>query len=111
MSINKVIISGRLTAAPKFATYGETGKKCTFTIAARATDEHTDFVDVCAFGIISEVIAKYVKKGDSITIEGHIHCSNYTKEDKIIYTTKIIAEKFEFGSQAKANRPEAVNDE
>lgn len=108
MSVNKVIIKGRLGKDPettngvvKFSVatsekYEKNGEKV----------EKTQWHNIVAFGKLGEILSKYFKKGDEIFIVGKIEYNEH--EGK--YYTSIIANEFDFvGSNGKTASETTVN--
>lgn len=115
--MNRVIITGRLTADPK-VTYS-TGDKPTciakFNLAVdrkykRDGEPNADFINCTAFGKTAELVEKYVVKGSKVGVEGHIQTGSYTNKDgQKVYTTDVMAEAIEFlerKSDGAANQSE-----
>ena len=66
----------------------------------------SDFINLVAFGKTAETMAKYLKKGSEVLVEGRIQVGSYTnKEGHKVTTTDVIIERFEFcgskGTKAK----------
>ena len=49
-----------------------------------------------AFGKTAETLGKFVKKGHRVLIQGHIQTGSYDKENKKVYTTDVVVDRFEF---------------
>lgn len=109
MNINKVIIVGRMTRAPELKALPNGNQVCSFSIATgykyKDKDgkevEQTEFHNITAFGKVAEVIAQYVVKGQELFVEGRLKTDQWEKEGQKHYSTKIILEKFQFGSKPK----------
>ena len=105
--MNKTILIGRLTNDPETKTINEKGTKVVrFNIAVNRNFKNqngeieTDFFPVVAWEKLGENIAKYVKKGDQVALEGRIQNRNYVNNDGIKkYVTEIIAENVTFLSK------------
>ena len=102
--MNKVIISGRLTADPA-VKYGEDGQvsMVRYTLAVHrqgrrnAEDDKADFIDCCAFGKGAQFAAKYLRKGVKIILSGRLGSGSYEgKDGRKVYFTNVIAETQEF---------------
>lgn len=104
--MNKVILSGRLTADPDIRHTGgaEDLAVARYRLAvdrrvARNADGHTeaDFINCVAFGKRAEFAEKYLRKGIKIMISGRIQTGSYTNnEGQKVYTTDVIVEEHEF---------------
>jgi single-strand DNA-binding protein len=88
MQFNKVFLGGNLTRDPELR-YSQSGKayvKFGMAVNERFTRngekcESTTFVDLTAFGKTGEAIAKYLKKGDPIFIDGKLDFSTWVAQD------------------------------
>lgn len=59
--------------------------------------QQTDFVQVVAFGKMAERIARFVKKGDRLAVEGRLHSRHYTnREQQEVYVTEVVVEEVFF---------------
>lgn len=98
MSVNKVIILGRLGKDPETVNTD----KSTITKFSIATSEKyngnevTQWHNVKAFSELGTNIAKYFKKGDLIFIEGKLTYNQFEKDAKKQTYTEIIAQSFSF---------------
>lgn len=107
--MNVVILIGRTTRDIELKYSQNQTAIARFSIAIdRGKDKGTDFINCTAFGRTAENMRKYVKKGDQVSLRGHISTGSYTnKEGKKVYTTEIIADAVEFIEPRK----EKKNDE
>ena len=105
MSVNKVILVGNLGADPESRTTGGGTVVATIRLATseRKKDEggqwtdHTEWHRVVAFGKVAENVAKYLKKGRQIYVEGRIRTRKWQdKEGQEKYTTEILADTVQF---------------
>ena len=112
--MNKVVLSGRLTADPsvRYSTGENNTAIATFTLAvnrrfAKRDDPNAqtaDFIRCQAFGKSAEFIEKWFKKGSAAIVEGRIQTGKYTnKEGQTVYTTDVIIENIEFGESKGAS--------
>jgi len=98
--VNKVLLIGRLGAAPE-VRYTQDGAMITnFNLA---TDEQykdksgekqqkTEWHRIVAFGKLAEICAKYLTKGKLVYIEGRIQTRQWNDKDGAKrYTTEIVA--------------------
>jgi single-strand DNA-binding protein len=105
MSVNKVILVGRLGRDPetRYTTGGQA--VCNFSLA---TDEsfktksgerqkRTEWHRIVAWGKKAEFAQQYLKKGQEIYVEGSIRTNEWTdKENQKRTTVEIIASDFRF---------------
>lgn len=70
--MNELTLYGRLTRDPELA-FSSTGTAVAkATIAVNYGKDKSSFIPVKAFGKTAEALAKYVKKGHRILVNGHI---------------------------------------
>ena len=97
--MNKVILTGRLTAKPEL-NYTQSQMAVTkFTIAVDrfSKDKGADFIRVTVFGRQAENICRYMDKGRMIAVEGSLQTGSYKDRDgKTVYTQDVIANHTEF---------------
>ena len=104
--MNKVIITGRLTADPELRQTQSGVASCKFTVACdrRFADKNTgkreaDFISCLAFKNTAEFISRYFNKGKMITVEGSLRTGSYKdkKHDDVThYTTDVLVDNVEF---------------
>jgi len=124
-SFNKVILAGNLTRDPelRYTPQGRPVAKIGLAVNRRYTlesgekKEEVSFVDVEAWGQQAETIAKYMKKGRPLLVEGRL--KQDTWEDKNTHQKqsklKVVLESFSFidtrgpdaGDGAMPSRPAA----
>lgn len=83
MSINRVVLVGRLTRDPELRNT-TTGKQVVnFSIAVDDTfnREHTNFFNIVAWGSQADFVSKYMTKGRLIGIDGRLQQRKYTTQD------------------------------
>ena len=84
--LNKVILTGRLTATPELKTTTGGISVTTFSIAVQRQyksadgSDPTDFINIVAWRSTAEFITRFFEKGQLIAIVGSIQTRNY--EDK-----------------------------
>lgn len=103
--MNKVILSGRLTATPELKSTQSGTSVTSFTLAVtRSYDRNkTDFIDCIAWRGTSEFITKYFVKGDPVVVEGELQKREWqTKEGQKRYATEVIVSNAEFSLSKKA---------
>ncbi len=111
-SFNKVIMMGRLTAAPEVKTTQSGLSVTTFSIAVdrrhtKGEEKTADFFNVTAWRGTAEFIGKYFTKGDPIIVWGSLQ--NRQWEDKNgnkRITTEILADEACF--VASKNTPQSA---
>jgi single-strand DNA-binding protein len=105
MSVNKVILVGRLGRDPE-TRYTSGGQSvCHFSLATDETfkdktgerQKRTEWHKIVAWGKKAEFAQQYLKKGQEIYVEGSIRSNEWTdKENQKRTTVEIIASDFRF---------------
>jgi single-strand DNA-binding protein len=119
MTINQVVIAGRLTKDPETRYTTNNNAVCSFTVAldrymGKAKEKETDYISVVAWSETAEFVSKYFSKGRKIIVAGNLRQRSW-KDDKeqMRYTTEVWAEKVDFADSKKedgaapADRPAA----
>jgi len=99
MSVNKVILIGRLGADPEIRYTAEGQPVATFRIATNEVrvkngqrQEHTEWHRIVAFGRLAEICGEYLSKGRRVYIEGRIRTRSFEDRDgQRRYITEIVA--------------------
>ena len=99
--MNKIVLIGRTTKEIELKKTS-TGKSIvSFNLAVnrrykREGGTDTDFIQCIAWSGTAETIAKYVKKGHRIAVEGSLETSEYEKDGKKLKSYAVIVEQFDF---------------
>ena len=119
--MNKVILSGRMTRDAEVNTYGkgkEQSKVARFSIAVRdgkdaKGEPQAQFIRCVAFGVLAELIEKFTKKGQIITVCGRLKNGSYEDEKAKItrYTTDVVIEDLDLFSSASNDEDDENNEE
>ena len=118
--VNKVIILGRLGAAPELRSSPSGVTTCNLSIATSInwTDknsgdkkEKTEWHRVVFFGRPAEVIDQYMKKGQQLYVEGRLETSKYEKDGIERFSTNIIGESFNFISGSSTQMDDSTQNE
>ena len=106
LSLNKVVLCGRLTSDPELKTTATGISVVSFTLAvnrpyrnteANANQPSADFINLVAWRQRAEFISRYFRKGSSICIVGTIQNRNWTdQEGQKHYRTDIVADEVMF---------------
>lgn len=102
LSLNKVILAGRLTADPELKSTPSGTLVTSFTIAvdrrvAKDAEKKADFVSVVAWKQTAEFITKYFRKGSSLCITGSIQTRSWSAQDgSKRYATEVVADEAYF---------------
>ena len=106
MYLNKVFILGNLTRDPELKALPSGTQVTQFGLATNRVwrdqkgqkQEDTQFHNVVVFGRQAETTAQYVKKGDTVLIEGRIQTRSWDAQDgQKRYRTEIVADRVQFG--------------
>ncbi|MGB6129249.1 MAG: single-stranded DNA-binding protein [Psychrilyobacter sp.] len=98
MSMNLVVLTGRLVRDPELK-YGQSGMAyCKFTLAVNRMrkDDPADFISCAAFGKTAELIGEYLRKGNNTGVQGRIQTSTYEVNGEKRYRTEVIVDRIEF---------------
>ena len=99
MSVNKVILIGRLGKDPetRYMTSGEAVTNCTLATSENWKDkngekqEKTEWHNLVFYRRLAEIAGEYLKKGSQIFVEGKLQTRKWQgKEGKARYTTEIV---------------------
>lgn len=101
MSINKVILVGHVGQDPdvRFMPDGTTAMNFSVATNRRWTDrtsgelrEETDWHRISVFDKLADVMAKFLKKGTQVYVEGRLRTRKWTDKDNVErYTTEVVA--------------------
>ena len=107
MYLNKAILIGNLTRDPELRSLPSGIKVSSFSIATNrvwkdkngSRQEAADFHNIVVFGRQAETVAQYMKKGNSLLVEGRMQTRSWddktTGEKK--YRTEVVADRVQFG--------------
>lgn len=104
--MNKIILFGNLTRDPELSTSASGKSICKFSVATNdkyGDEEETNFFNITAFGQQGETVAKYLKKGRKILLEGRVKISDYERDGVKKRSWDVIMSKFEFVPEGKSN--------
>jgi single-strand DNA-binding protein len=82
--LNRVSLTGRLTAKPEERRTQSGDALATFRIAvnSRSKGEKTAFFfDVAAFGKVGELVVQYLDKGSRVAIDGRLNWKEWESKD------------------------------
>lgn len=98
MSINLVILSGRLGRDPETKETKSGSIVCNLSLATServGTEERTEWHRVVAFGKTAEFAAKYLAKGREISVIGRLQTRTWEQDGSKRYMTEIVANRLE----------------
>lgn len=101
LSLNKVIIGGRLSQEPELKTTPGGHSVVSFSIAVnrkvkQGEEQKPDFFNVTAWRGTADFVARYFHRGSSICIVGSLQNSTWEKDGQKHYKTEIIADEVFF---------------
>ncbi len=95
--LNRSILMGRLTADADTKVFDEKKRVSNFTLAVDrdylGSDNirPTDFIQIVAWNLPEKFIAKYLKQGELVSVEGRLQSRKYEKEE-VHYVTEVFAD-------------------
>ena len=110
MYLNKVQLIGNITKDPELKSLPSGIKETSFALATNRSwkdqngqkQEAVEYHNIVSFGKPAELIAQYMKKGNSMYVEGRIQTRSW--DDKTSgekkYRTEIVVENFQFGPKS-----------
>lgn len=101
MAFNKVILMGRLTAAPEMKQTQNGKSIVTPGVAINEGKDNTTFVDFYAFDKTADFIARYFHKGDPIIIEGRVTSHKVERDGKTRTELGIVCDRACFAEIAR----------
>lgn len=106
MYLNKAIIIGNLTRDPELKSLPSGTHVATFGVATNRVwkdkngqrQDATEFHNIVVFGRQAETVTQYLKKGNSVLVEGRVQTRSWDGQDgQKRYRTEIVAERIQFG--------------
>lgn len=113
--LNKVILMGRLTAAPELKYTPNNVAVCPFSVAVdrkyakNVTERQTDFIQVVAWRSTAEFVSKYFTKGQMIGVCGSLQVRSWKDADgQNRYAAEVVADEVSFcGDRPQQDRQAA----
>ena len=117
MSLNHIVLMGRLTADPEVKTTTNGLAVTSFTIACdrnvgKDREKQSDFIPCVAWRQTAEFIGQYFSKGSLIAVEGSLQSRKYTdKEGKNRVSYEVLVDRSHFTGERResAAAPQAAN--
>ena len=117
-SINKAILIGRLGRDPE-TRYMPNGDAVTnLNLATSETwkkdgekQERTEWHRVVMFRQLAEIVAKYLRKGELVYVEGRIRTRKYDKDGQTHYATEIEAQEMRMLGSKNSQEPAGGHEE
>ena len=108
--LNKIVISGRLTADPILRQTNTGTSVCSFSVAVdrdykpEGGERETDFVDIVAWSGTGEFVSKWFGKGDAIIVDGRLQIRDWTdKEGNKRRSAEVVAENVYFAGSKRSD--------
>lgn len=102
LNLNKVILGGRLTAAPEVKQTQSGVPVCSFSLAvnrkySKEGQQETDFINCVAWRNTAEFLGKYFHKGSSVCVVGSIQTRSWTDtSNQKRYATDVLVDEVLF---------------
>ena len=109
MSINKVILVGRISNDITVNKSQSGTSMCNFSIAVdrymgKDKEKATDFIRCTAFGSTADILGRFAGKGKQVAVEGNIKTGSYEKDGVKHYTQDVQIDKVELlGGKSDGN--------
>lgn len=106
MYLNKALIFGNLTRDPELRALPSGMNVVNFSVATNRVyrdrdgkkQEQTDFHNVVVFGRQADTVNQYLRKGNSVFVEGRMQTRSWEgKDGEKKYRTEIVADRVQFG--------------
>ena len=119
MSLNIIVLQGRLVRDPEMRTTQSGVAVASFTLAVDRDfggkdggEKQTDFIDCTAWRHTAEFVSKYFTKGRMAVVSGRLQIDNYTDNDgNKRKSAKVIADNIYFGDSKKDGAAGSQSDE
>lgn len=100
--MNKVVLSGRLTADPEFRTTQQTEIARYRLAVDKPRSKEADFFNVVCFGKTALFANNYLYKGIKVIVSGRLTSGSYKDKDgRTVYRVDVVAEEHEFAEPKK----------
>jgi len=109
MYFNKAIVIGNLTRDPEMRSMPSGAKVVTLSVATDRVwkdktgnkQQATEYHNIVVFGRQAETSAQYLKKGQTVLVEGRIQTRSWDGADGVKkYKTEIVADRVQFGPKS-----------
>ena len=87
MSMNNIVLMGRLTKDPELRSTSNGNSVCSFTLAvdrnfaADGKERESDFIPVVAWRGTADFVSKYFQKGSMMAVQGALQTRKYEDKD------------------------------
>lgn len=109
MNYNKAIVIGNITRDPELKALPSGGSVCSFSIATNRVwndqngekKQQVEYHNIVVFGKMADTVARYMKKGSQLLVEGRLQTRSWDKDEVKHYRTEIVAENVQFGAKSR----------
>ncbi len=114
--LNRVILMGRITAAPELKTTASGISVTSFSLAVERSyvkqgeERKADFINCVAWRGTAEFICRYFGKGSMIAVEGQLQTRTYQAKDGTNrYVTEVVADNVSFTGEKRDQNNSGYN--
>jgi len=100
--INRVVLVGRITKDPELKSTQSNINFVNFTVAVnrqftdQSGERQADFINCIVWRRQAENLARYIKKGALLGVEGRIQTRSYEAENGMRYITEVVCDSVQF---------------
>jgi single-strand DNA-binding protein len=114
MSVNKVILIGRVGQQPEIKQISNTSRVANFSLAvdekwkdkSGQTQKITHWLKIVAWGKLADICAQFLQKGREVFVEGKLQVREWEdKEGNKRSTTEILAQSVQFLGDKRDGEP------
>ena len=112
MSLNRVVLMGRLTRDPELRRTQSGTSVTSFSLAvdrdfkSQSGEKETDFIDVVAWRSTAEFVCNYFTKGRMAVVEGRLQIRDWTDRDGgKRRSAEVVADNVYFGDSKRDSAP------
>ena len=112
MSLNRVILMGRLTDTPECKQTANGVAVCSFTLAVdrnfkdKDGERQTDFINCVAWRSTAEFVARYFDKGMQVAVEGALQTRSYEdRQGNKRKAVEVVTEQVYFADRRRDEKP------
>ncbi len=112
MSLNRIILMGRLTRDPELRHTQSNIAVTSFSLAvdrdfkSQSGEKETDFIDIVAWRQTAEFVCKYFTKGRMAVVEGRLQIRDWTdREGNKRRSAEVYADNVYFGDSKRDSAP------
>ena len=114
LSLNKVVLAGRLTADPELKATTSGISVTQFTLAVdrymgKDADKRSDFISIVAWRQTAEFITRHFRRGSALCVVGSIQTRSWTDQNGgKRYATEVVADEAHFVESKGSSEQGAV---